>query len=137
MINSRDSANTWNPNKKEQIEVPFSVGTIVELKEITDMKRALDKSKNIQFCLRIKFISFFLLSFVIMIFFWYFISCFCAVYVNTQVILIKDTLISFFLSMVYPFGINLIPGIFRIPALRAQKKDKECIYKASKIIALI
>ena len=33
MINSRDSANTWNPNKKEQIEVPFSVGTIVELKE--------------------------------------------------------------------------------------------------------
>ena len=110
---------------------------IVELKEITDMKRALDKSKNIQFCLRIKFISFFLLSFVIMIFFWYFISCFCAVYVNTQVILIKDTLISFFLSMVYPFGINLIPGIFRIPALRAQKKDKECIYKASKIIALI
>ena len=110
---------------------------IVELKEITDMKRALDKSKNIQFCLRIKFISFFLLSFVIMIFFWYFISCFCAVYVNTQVILIKDTLISFFLSMVYPFGINLIPGIFRIPPLREQKKDKECIYKASKIIALI
>ena len=33
MINSRDSANTWNPNKKEQIEVPFSVGTVVELKE--------------------------------------------------------------------------------------------------------
>lgn len=32
MINSRDSANTWNPNKKEQIEVPFSIGSVVEAK---------------------------------------------------------------------------------------------------------
>ena len=72
-----------------------------------------------------------------MIFFWHFISCFCAVYVNTQMILIKDTLISFCLSMVYPFGINLFPGMFRIPALRAKKRDKECIYKTSSIIALI
>ena len=33
MINSRDSANTWRPDQKEQIEVPFSVGTVVEIKE--------------------------------------------------------------------------------------------------------
>ena len=72
-----------------------------------------------------------------MLFFWYFISCFCAVYSNTQVILFKDTLISFAISMLYPIGINLLPGIFRIPSLRAKKKDKKCMYSFSKIIALI
>ena len=72
-----------------------------------------------------------------MAFFWYFISCFCAVYKNTQTILIKDTLISFALSMSYPFGLNLLPGMFRIPALRATNKDKKCLYKVSGLIALI
>ena len=39
--------------------------------------------------------------------------------------------------MLYPFGLNLLPGILRIPALRAQKKDKKCLYKISTIVALI
>ena len=72
-----------------------------------------------------------------MLFFWYFISCFCAVYENTQKILIKDTLVSFALSMVYPFGLNLLPGFFRIPALRDEKADKKCLYKISTYVALI
>ena len=72
-----------------------------------------------------------------MAFFWYFISCLCAVYKNTQTILIKDSFISFFLAMLYPLGINLIPGIFRIVASRDPKKDRKCIYALSKILALI
>ena len=72
-----------------------------------------------------------------MLFFAYFISCFCAVYKNTQIILIKNTLLSFTLSMIYPFGLNLLPGLFRIPALKASNKDKKCLYKISKIIAII
>ena len=55
------------------------------------------------------------------------------IYENTQIHLIKDSVIGFGLSLIYPFGIYLIPGIFRIPALRAQKKDKEYMYKFSKI----
>ena len=39
--------------------------------------------------------------------------------------------------MLYPIGLNLLPGFFRIPALRAKNKDKQCLYKISKIIALI
>ena len=52
-------------------------------------------------------------------------------------ILIKDTLISFTISMLYPFVINLLPGILRIPSLRAMNKDKKCIYKTSMLLALI
>ena len=110
---------------------------VLELKDIIDNKIIMKKAKKIENCLKIKFIIFFILSFVFMVFFWYFISCFCAVYVNTQIILIKDTIISFSLSMVYPFGLNLLPGIFRIPSLRAKNKNKECLYKTSTIIALI
>ena len=115
----------------------LSEKNVLELKDIIDNKKIMKKAKKIENCLKIKFIIFFILSFVFMVFFWYFISCFCAVYVNTQIILIKDTIISFSLSMVYPFGLNLLPGIFRIPSLRAKNKNKECLYKTSTIIALI
>ena len=72
-----------------------------------------------------------------MIFFWYFISCFCIIYNNCQTILIIDSLFGFFLSMIYPFALNLIPGIFRIYALREVNKNRNCLYKFSIILALI
>ena len=108
---------------------------IISLKQ--EKEKVIDKIKSTRKCLRIKFLIYFALSVLFMLFFWYFVSCFCAVYKNTQKVLIKDTLFSFALSMVYPFGLNLLPGIFRIPALRAQKKDKGYIYKISQYIALV
>ena len=60
---------------------------------------------------------------------------FCAIYVNTQIHLIKDTLISFGLTLIYPFGINLIPGLFRIPAL--SKNNRRYLYSLSIIIQMI
>ena len=69
--------------------------------------------------------------------FWYFITCFCAVYANTQIILIKDILISYGISMIYPFLINLVPGIFRIRSLKASKKDKEFVYRIGNLVAII
>ena len=110
---------------------------ILSIKMEKDYLKAQKKSKSIKRFLKIKLALFFILSFILMLFFWYFISCFCAVYKNTQIILIKDTLVSFVLSMLYPFGLNLLPGMFRIPALKAIKKDKKCLYKISGLVALI
>ena len=90
-----------------------------------------EKLLRILFC---KFLNFFVISFLILLVFWYYISCFCAVYKNTQYHLTKDTLISFGTSMITPLGINLIPGIFRIPSI---KNKKSYLYKVSKIIQLI
>ena len=87
--------------------------------------------------LKIKLFFFFLLKFMLLILFWYYISCFCAVYKNTQIHLIKDTLISYGLMMLYPFALCLLPGIFRIPALKAKKKDKKCFYIISKVLQLL
>ena len=115
----------------------LSEKNILKIKQEKNIVNAVKMSKEIEKCLRIKFIFFYLLSLILMLFFWYFISCFCAIYNNTQVILFKDTLISFALSMLYPIGINLVPGIFRIPSLKAEKKNKKCMYSFSKILALI
>ena len=115
----------------------LSEKNIIEIKKENNDLNARNKSKKAEYCLKIKFAIFFVLSLLFMLFFCYFISCFCAVYINTQIILIKDTFISFGLSMVYPFGLNLLPGIFRIPALRAENKNKKTLYKISIIIALL
>ena len=110
---------------------------ILSIKQEKELDAALKKGKEILNCLKIKFIIFFILSFIFCSLFWYFIACFCAVYKNTQIILIKNTLLSFGLSMIYPFGLNLLPGMLRIPALRDPKKDKQCLYKISTLVAII
>ena len=96
-----------------------------------NLLKLVDKTKK---CLIIKFILFFFFNFLSLIFFWYYLGCFCAVYKNTQLHLIKDTILSFSLSLLYPFGLSLLPGIFRIPSLKSKKQDKECMYIFSKIL---
>ena len=118
-------------------QLSLSENHILSIKVIKDIKLSTRKSNEVKTILKIKFIIFFVISFILAIFLWYFVSCFCAVYTNTQIILIKDTLISFCLSMIYPFGIYLIPGIFRIHALRAKNQDKKCLYKISQLLTLI
>ena len=82
--------------------------------------------------MKIKFGFFFVMNFILLSGFWHYISCFCAVYENTQ-ILIKVSVIIFIFSLIYPFFINLIPGLFRIFALKAKK---ECVYKFSNILTI-
>ena len=62
---------------------------------------------------------------------------FCAVYKNTQIQVIEDTLMSYGLSLLYPFGIYLLPGIFRIPSLSNSKCKKKCLYKFSKLLQML
>ena len=97
----------------------------------------IKKSRTVLQWLKVKFITFFILTFLFLISYWYYISCFCAIYRNTQINLIKDSLSSCTLSLLYPFILYLFPGIFRIPSLRARNKDKECMYILSKYIQIL
>lgn len=89
-----------------------------------------EKKKRIKY-LRIKNIIYFIIGIILLLFFWYYLSCFCAVYYNTQVSLIKDILISFVSGFIYPFILTFIPTIIRIPSLR---KKNICLYRFSRII---
>jgi len=93
--------------------------------------------KKLMKTLKIKFVLFFIFSFFFLTLFFYYIVCFCGIYTNTQLHLIKDTIISFSLSFISPIGISLIPGIFRLSALKAKKKDKKCMYKFSTFLQMI
>jgi hypothetical protein len=118
-------------------KLSLSEKNILMIKQEKNINLVIKRSKLVEKCINIKFIIFFIISSIFLLFFWYFISCFCAVYTNTQIILIKDTLFSFGLSMAYPFGLNLLPGFFRLPALRAKNKNKKCLYKISRLVAFI
>ena len=116
-------------------KLALSEDLMIEFKQTKVTKNLKSKTKSLNKKLKRKFVFFFLISSVIYILFWSYISIFCAIYVNTQNHLIKDTVISFGLSLIYPFGIYLIPGIFRIPSLSAP--DRSNLYTISKIIQTI
>ena len=94
-----------------------------------------ENSSKILKCLNIKFSIFFTLTFIMLLLFWYYLSCFCSVYKNTQYHLVKDILISYGLSMIYPFIIALFPGLLRISSIK--NKNRICLYNISKLMQLI
>ena len=85
-------------------------------------------------CIKIKIISYFIFTFLLFAFYWYAIACFCAVYPNTQMTFITDSISSFILGLLYPFLLYLVPTVFRIISLRATKSNLSCLYSLSDII---
>jgi len=99
----------------------LSQDSIIELKNEKGKNCIKKKYPKILKVFRIKIICFFVFTFIILLSFWYYVTCFCGIYVNTQIHLIKDSVISSITSLIYSFGIILIPGLFRIPAIRMKK----------------
>ena len=110
---------------------------LINLKHYKDKRSVINKEKEVKKILIIKFVLFFFVCLILLIIFWFYLACFCSVYKNTQLHLIKDTLISFGTSMIYPLFIYLVPGIFRIIAINSKKRNKECMFKFSKLLQLL
>ena len=124
------------------------IGTIIEnlaltdsnfinLKEKINNKNIIKQKKETLRAIKIKMLLFFILTLFLLAIFWFYLSCFCAVYKNTQIHLIKDTVISLGISMITPFGVYLLTGIFRICALNSKKNDNEFMYQFSKLLQLL
>ena len=96
-------------------------------KRVTDLNQILNK----------KFIFYYIISTFFLLFSWYYLSMFCAIYRQTQYHLIKDTLISFGISLLYPFGLYLLPGMFRIPSLSNRRKKRIYLYNISTLLQII
>ena len=118
------------------------INTIVRYLSLTETniinikkEKDIEKKNKIFHYIFIKLIIFFILISLFLLLFWLYLACFCGIYHNSQVHLIKDTLSSFGLSFLYPFILNLLPGILRIPSIK--KKNKECLFIISKILQLI
>lgn len=112
----------------------LSEDDILNIKQKKNIKEVKEEIGKIKKCIKVKCFLFFIVGIILLFGFWYYISAFCAIYYNTQIPLIKDTFISFVTSMIYPFFLNLFPGIFRIIALKIKIK---CFFITSKIITKI
>ena len=116
----------------------LSEKSILGIKNAKTEDDIYDKENKVKKCLVIKYICLYVFGSLLLIFFWYYISSFCAVFQNTQLYLMKNALISFSFTLVYPFFINFIPAAFRRISLNnGDKNNKECLFKISKFIQII
>ena len=113
----------------------LSERNILEVKKENSIIKANKIAEKVGRCLIIKHIIYFIVSILILIFFWYYLSSFCAVYKNSQVHLIKNTFISFALCLIYPFFINIIPAILRRISLNS--KNRKWLYNINKVVQLL
>jgi hypothetical protein len=86
-----------------------------------------------------KLTSFVIVTFILFLFFWYFISAFCAVYQNTQKIYLRDSMISFAISLIDPFIIYGFTSLLRCISLTKICRKNccgKCLFKTSDIIPI-
>ena len=101
------------------------------IKNLTKVDDSI-KIKKIFRCINMKLTFFFIFTFIFLSFYWYIIASFCAVYQNTQYIFIKDSLSSFFIGLLYPFVLYLIPTTLRYISLKyKKKKNLDVLYALS------
>ena len=104
------------------------------------IKGLKSKSKNLKTinsifkCIKMKLIGYFVFTFIFFGIYWYIISSFCAVYENTQMAFIKDSLMSFLSSLIYPFILYSIPSALRLCSIRKAKMNLEWLFKLSDVI---
>ena len=78
---------------------------------------------------KIRLIIYFIITFILFLFYWYFITSFCAVYNNTQIIFIKDFITSFSLGLLYHFPIQLCFAFIRKISIKKNTKFRKLLYK--------
>ena len=93
-----------------------------------------EKIKRMMKIIKIKFILFFSIIPVLLFCFGFYVSCFCGVYKNTQVHLIKNTFASFIIAHVYTIITCLLPSLLRRCALAAKKKNRDLLYRISQML---
>ena len=93
------------------------------------------RARKVKNLLLIKYITFYVLGLISILIFGYYLATFGAVYQNTQFILIKNVLISYAISLVFPFIIIALPSEFRRFALK--DATRQCMFNLSRILQYI
>ena len=113
----------------------LSNDSIIKFKQSKNKEVINERGEALIHTLSFKFIFYLIFSFIFLLFFWVLSFYFWSSIYKYSIPFIKR-LISFGLSLLYPFGLCLLPGLFRIPALSDPNKKREYLYKFSKILQL-
>ena len=110
---------------------------ILKVKHCSTKKEANLMKIQVIKCINIKYIIFFISNFVLLCFFWFYLTCLADTYEKTQIYLIETTFTAFAFSFVFPFLWNIFPTILRCYSLATRKNERECFYTSSKILQLL
>ena len=110
---------------------------VYQLKEKKNIRNKKHLIFRILKSIKIKLFGFYVFTFILFASHWYLVSSFCAVYQNTQITFIKDSISSFLLGLLYPFALYIFPALLRVLSLKDRKK-KRCrvIFVISEIIPI-
>ena len=115
--------------------VSLSGNSILSIKQESLYNNAKIRATQVRKILPIKYICFYILGFVSVLIFGYYIATFSSVYQNTQFVLIKNFLISYAISLVFPFIIILLPSVFRRFALK--DATRQWMFDLSRVLQYI
>ena len=110
---------------------------IYEIKDLSKRKHTEQIIAEKINTMKKKLIAYFIVTLVLFIFYWYFVSAFCAVFQNTQKAYLLDFLIGTIISFADPFIIYLLKVALRYLSL-AKLKDRKgaIVYKISDLIPI-
>ena len=86
---------------------------VLQIKKETTEEKANELKKHLMKITCIKLSIFFFINIILLIFFWFYLTCFNAVYPNTQIFLVINTGISFVISNIFPFIYYIIPSFIK------------------------
>ena len=97
---------------------------IYEIKAMPRKEVNGEKIFNILKCIRNKLFTFYMITSIMLLFYWYFISAFCAVYPNTQKIYLIDCLLSLLIFSIISFIVYALTTLFRVISLKDVNKKR-------------
>ena len=92
------------------------------LRKFKDLQKAKQKSMCVLRCVKIRVAIYYILSLAFLGIFGFYVLCFCAVFENTQKDLVKSTLTSWLISLIYPLIICFITSIFRVLSFKFKNR---------------
>ena len=98
----------------------------IKLKNMDKYDEAQKESFAIHKSLIFRYMIYIIIGIILLLIFWYFITCFCAIFIYTQNHLFLNAFISFCFSMIYPFIYCLLPALFRYLALNKNHNKLYC-----------
>ena len=105
--------------------------SVRSLRKIKDVKFAKEKSWCVFRCIKLRIFIYYILSFAFILVFGFYVLSFCAIFENTQIVLIKSTFTSWVISLIYPFIIFLIASLIRSWSFSCKSK---CLYAVKQIL---
>ena len=111
----------------------LSDNDIIEIKKQKQIFLVNNTSIRIKKKLKIKYAILFILTIIFHLFLLVVSSSFSVMFVNTHPLVLKNALITFGISLIYPFFFNIIPSIFRFLSLIGKEKNHNIMYYIGKV----